>query len=234
MTLQEVLDKLARGKISNLAICEKGKIKSAEIPKVVDAVNEALLRLHTVLPLKQSSLIVELYEGRTEYPLTSEHSIRLVEGNRYDPYRYYIMDTPENPFMDDIINIEEVWDDLNRSRPLNDPVCPLAVFTPQHNYISTNISPTGRVLNIIYRAKHISLTSENLTDTVDLPSNLYGALLSYSAYLLHSILNTEIAVQNAQKYLAEYQSIINEVIQNGTITPDKLANGIKFFNRGFA
>lgn len=233
MTLQECLDRLARGKLSNLAICEKGNVKPQEIPRVIDAVNEALERLHTQLPIREKSVIVELYEGRTEYPLTSEHSVRNMKGEIYDEYDYYIMDTEANPFLDDILVIQEVWDDLDRERPLNDPVHPLSVFTPEHNFISVNFSPDVRVLNVIYRAKHISLTADNLTDKVDIPSNLYGALLSYVAYLIHSNMNTELAVQNSQKYLAEYQNIIQEVIQNGTIAPDKLANGIKFFKRGW-
>lgn len=233
MTLQECLDRLARGKLSNLAICEKGNVKPQEIPRVIDAVNEALERLHTQLPIREKSVIVELYEGRTEYPLTSEHSVRNMKGDIHDEYDYYIMDTEANPFLDDILVIQEVWDDLDRERPLNDPVHPLSVFTPEHNFISVNFSPDVRVLNVIYRAKHISLTADNLTDKVDIPSNLYGALLSYVAYLIHSNMNTELAVQNSQKYLAEYQNIIQEVIQNGTIAPDKLANGIKFFKRGW-
>ena len=233
MTLQECLDRLARGKLSNLAICEKGNVKPQEIPRVIDAVNEALERLHTQLPIREKSVIVELYEGRTEYPLTSEHSVRNMKGDIHDEYDYYIMDTEANPFLDDILVIQEVWDDLDRERPLNDPVHPLSVFTPEHNFISVNFSPDVRVLNVIYRAKHISLTADNLTDKVDIPSNLYGALLSYVAYLIHNNMNTELAVQNSQKYLAEYQNIIQEVIQNGTIAPDKLANGIKFFKRGW-
>lgn len=233
MTLQECLDRLARGKLSNLAICEKGNVKPQEIPRVIDAINEALERLHTQLPIREKSIIVELYEGRTEYPLTSEHSVRNMKGDIHDEYDYYIMDTEANPFLDDILVIQEVWDDLDRERPLNDPVHPLSVFTPEHNFISVNFSPDVRVLNVIYRAKHISLTADNLTDKVDIPSNLYGALLSYVAYLIHSNMNTELAVQNSQKYLAEYQNIIQEVIQNGTIAPDKLANGIKFFKRGW-
>lgn len=233
MTLQECLDRLARGKLSNLAICEKGNVKPQEIPRVIDAINEALERLHTQLPIREKSVIVELYEGRTEYPLTSEHSVRNMKGDIHDEYDYYIMDTEANPFLDDILVIQEVWDDLDRERPLNDPVHPLSVFTPEHNFISVNYSPDVRVLNVIYRAKHISLTADNLTDKVDIPSNLYGALLSYVAYLIHSNMNTELAVQNSQKYLAEYQNIIQEVIQNGTIAPDKLANGIKFFKRGW-
>ena len=233
MTLQECLNRLARGKLSNLAVSEKGNIKPSEITKVVDAVNEALLRLHTQLPLKEKSVIVELYEGRTEYPLTSEHSVRNAKGSIYDGYDFYIMDTEANPFQDDILVIQEVWDDLDRNRPLNDPVHPLAVFTPEHDFLSVNFSPDVRVLNVIYRAKHVVLTPENLEDKIDLPLNLYGALLSYTAYLIHSDLNTETAVSNSQKYLAEYQNIIQEVIQSGTIAPDKLANGIKFFKRGW-
>ncbi len=233
MNLQECLDVLARGKLSNLSLVSNGKVLEEAIPKVVDAINESLLRLHTQLPIKENSLIVELYEGRTEYPLTSEHSVRNAKGSIYDGFDYYIMDTEANPFVDDILVIQEVWDDLDRERPLNDPIHPLAVFTPEPNFISVNYSPDVRVLNVIYRAKHIILTPDNFTDKVDIPSNLIGALLSYTAYLLYSDLNTEIAVQNSQKYFAEYQNIIQEVIQNGTIAPDKLANGIKFFNRGW-
>ena len=177
MTLQECLDRLARGKLSNLAICEKGNVKPQEIPRVIDAVNEALERLHTQLPIREKSVIVELYEGRTEYPLTSEHSVRNMKGDIHDEYDYYIMDTEANPFLDDILVIQEVWDDLDRERPLNDPVHPLSVFTPEHNFISVNFSPDVRVLNVIYRAKHISLTADNLTDKVDIPSNLYLSLI---------------------------------------------------------
>ena len=43
MTLQECLDRLARGKLSNLAICEKGSVKPQEIPRVIDAVNDGTL-----------------------------------------------------------------------------------------------------------------------------------------------------------------------------------------------
>ena len=100
MILQECLDKLARGKLGNLAVSSGGKINPTQIPKIVDAINEALDRLHTVLPLKEKSVLLELYEGRTEYELTSEHSFRKATGTIYDPYNFYIRDTEYQPFED--------------------------------------------------------------------------------------------------------------------------------------
>lgn len=233
MNVIECLDKLARGKLSNLSICSGGKIKEEYQQKVIDAINEGLDRIHTVLPLKEKSLIIEMTESRTEYPLTSEHSLRNETGSIYDSYDLYIRDTDFYPFQDDILCIVEVWDDLDRKRPINDPENPLSVFTPEHNTLNVNFTNDARVLNVIYRAKHRLLTLDSLEDTIELPTNLYGALLSFVASVIHSDMNTETAVANSQKYYAEYQNIINEVITQGTINPDKLVLDKKFIKRGW-
>lgn len=233
MILQECLDKLARGKLGNLAVCSGGKVRSDQIPKIVDAINEALDRIYSELPIKENSVIVELYEGRVDYEITSEHSFRKATGDIHDPYEFYIRDTEYRPFEDDILTITEIWDDLERKRPLNDPENPLTVYTPETNRIIVEHTIDNRILNVVYRAKHKLLTPDLLTTKVDLPTNLYGALFSYIAYLVHSDLNTEIAVQNAQKYLSEYQTIINQIIQNGTLNSDKLVMDSKFYKRGW-
>lgn len=233
MNLQECLDRLARGKISNLALCENGKVKEKFLPKVVDAINEAITRLYSVFPVKEKAVLVELYEGRTEYPLTSEHSWRHAQGKIDDEYNYYIIDTPENPFIDDIQNIVEIHDDLNRRRPINDPDSPLGIMVPEPNLIIVQVALDHRVLQVSYRAKHLILSPDDLTSTIQLPEHLFGALFSYTAYLLHSDMNTQEAVANAQKYYAEYQSIITEIQLNTPFTPDKLVSDKKFIRRGW-
>lgn len=233
MTLDECLKQLALGKLSNTSFVENGKIIENKKEIVVSQLNEALLRLYTLFPIKEKSVIVELYEGRTVYPLTSAHSIRKAKGLITDSYDFYIMDTEENPFQDDILTILSVWDDIDRKRPLNDPENILSVMTPEPNLIELNVVATGRVLNIIYRAKHLILTPDKGEDKVEIPANLFGALFSYVAYLIHSSINTKEAVENAQKYFVEYQNIVNEVIQNQTITPDKLTLDKKFICRGW-
>ena len=77
------------------------------------------------------------------------------------------------------------------------------------------------------------MTLEDLNSKVDLPDNLFGALLSYTAFTIHSDMNTDTAVSNAQKYFAEYQNIINEIIQSATLNPDKLVLDYKFIKRGW-
>lgn len=233
MTLQEVLDRLARGKISNLAICENGKIKEKFLPKVVDAVNEALSVLYTKFVIKENSLFLELYEGRTEYPLTSEHSTRNRKGDIFDEYDFYIRDTEENPFEDDILTVLEVWDDLDRRRPINDPDDPLAVFIGDTNVLSVNYTASVRVLNVIYRVKHKELKPNVLEETIKLPSNLFAALFSYVAYLLHSEINTQEAVANSQKYLGEFNNLVSQIIESSSLNPDKLVSDVKFICRGW-
>lgn len=232
MTLQECLDKLARSKISNLAFSEHGSIKEGRLDRVIDAINEGLNRIYTVLPIKEKNIILELTESRTDYVLTSEHCLSKATGSIYDSYDFYIRDTPSRPFLDDILVITEVQDDLDRKRPINDPEDPLAVFIPQQNLLSINYTNSARVLNILYRAKHLELTQFNLEAKIELPDNLIGALLSYTAYQLHNDMNTQEAVTNAQKYYAEFQSIINEVISNGIFNGDKSVSDNKFHRRG--
>jgi hypothetical protein len=238
MNLNECLNKLAYGKISNLAFCQNGEIKPEYIPKLVDAVNEALIRIYTVLPIREQNVMVELQESRTEYPLTSEHSVRNNPAGEVSDYYYYIRDTEENPFTDDILTILEVWDDLEQRRPLNDPDDPLTVYTPAPNVISVDYTKVNdplevRTLNVIYRARHKRLAQDDFTVEIKLPDSLIGALLSYTAYLIHSDMNTENALANAQKYLAEYQSIISEVQMQSVLNQDKPVLDQKFIRRGF-
>lgn len=238
MTLEECLNQLARGRLSNLAICEGGRIKEGNFLKVIDAVNEGMTKLYSIFPIKEKQLLIELLEGRTDYPLTSEHSLRNfkfqdVPKEEVNHWDYYIRDTDEHPFEDDILQIMEVWDDLDRKRPLNDPDSPLAVFTPEPNLLIVNFSVWGRVLNVVYKVKYLPLTKDDLNKELEIPEFLNAALMSYVAYLIHSQINTQEAVANAQKYLSEYQAIVNEINLSGLFTPDKLISNKKFIKRGW-
>lgn len=234
MILQECLDKLARGKLSNLALSEKGKIKEESQDKVIDAINEALRRLYTTFNIKEKSVFVQVYEGRTDYVLSSEHSIRKIKDESiYNPYDYYIADTDEEPFEDDILSILEIYDEFGIKRPINDPDSSLGIMIPEENLIIVKNVIDTQILNVCYRAKHLLLTSNNLDNKIELPENLYGALLSYVAYLIHSDLNTKEAVENSQKYYMEYQNILNEVNLNGTLITNKLISSVPFIKRGW-
>ena len=234
MNLQECLNKLARGKLSNLSFSKGGKIAEENIPQIIDAINETMIKLYTIFPIKEKAVLIELAEGKSDYFLTSEHSWKYrTEGNIYNDWEYYIIDSESEPFIDDILCIIEVKDSCCRNRPVNDPDDPLGIYVPEQNLIIVKHSHPHKLLDVIYRAKPIALDPEGLEAKVDLPEFLYAALFSYVAYLVHSNMNTEQAVANAQKYLAEYQSIVTEIQLNGAFTPDKLVSDMKFIKRGW-
>ena len=43
-------------------------------PEILAAINEGLVRLHSRFPLRTNSCIVEMKEGRTDYPLQSKYA----------------------------------------------------------------------------------------------------------------------------------------------------------------
>ena len=49
---------------------------------------------------------------------------------------------------------------------------------------------------------------------IELPLSLIPAIRAYVAYVIHMNMNTENAVQNAQKYLQQYNLILAENIES--------------------
>lgn len=203
MNLQECLTKLARGKISNLPFCVGGYVKPEFLEKVIDAVNESLNRLYTVFNIDEQSIEVPVEDKHIEYPL---------KGN--------------------ILYVTRVHDNLGHRYAINNPEERCSVFVT--SVALTADLPEGVTsLKLFYRVKPEELTAEDFESEINIPDNLIGALLSYSAYLLHSDLNTQTAISNAQKYLVEYQTVVNEVIQQGTIVPEAILIAKKWKQRGF-
>lgn len=204
MNLQECLNKLGRGKLSNLSICFGGYVKPEHLEKVVDAVNEALLRLYTAIPIKEDHKTLSIEPGIDTYELD-----------------------------EDMLTVTKVWDNLGRPYAINNPEEPEHVWVSGYKFIVGKLPEDTQWFEIVYRAKHKPLSVEALEDEIEIPENLVGALCDYVAYLIHGDMNTQEAVGNAQKYLAEYQSIVNEVIQQSTINPEAILVNRKFIDRGF-
>lgn len=204
MNLQECLNKLGRGKISNLSLCQGGYVKPEHMEKVIDAINEALLRLYTAIPIKEAHKTLSIESGIDTYKLD-----------------------------DDMLTVTKVFDNIGRPYAINNPEEPLHIWVSGYRFIIGKLPEDVEYFDLIYRVKHKELCIEELGDEVEVPENLQGALYAYVAYLLHNDMNTKEAVENAQKYLMEYQAIIDSVIQQGTINPEAILLNAKFRDRGF-
>lgn len=231
MTVSDYLRRLSFGEFSNLSIGNDGEgfIKEHKIPLVLSLTNEALLRLYTTFVLKEASVFIQLLEEMTLYELNSNRSIRADNS-----LRKFIHDSDHMPFKDDVIKIMSVYRSFGCEVALNDSTECNSIYTPQHNVLQIANPIAGTMLSVNYQAKHPELKADNLVQQIEIPGTLEGALFAYTAFLYYSNLNTVEAVQNAQKYLGLYQSIINDVVAMDAVSNSvSNNNNVRFSNNGW-
>lgn len=240
MKLCDYLVQLSYAELGNLRVGKDGTgngIKPEKIPYVVNCINEALLRLYSRFVLKTNSVMIECNEVRTRYHLNSKHSwLNATEEDKANPEfcDKYIVDDPEHPFTNDIIKILNVTSSEGITVPLNNHVSPISVFTPVFDVLEVPLAVPGVVLTVVYQAKHIHLDfGKNPEQELNVPESLLGALSSYVAYLVYSNMNTQEAVANAQKYLANYQAIIQENIDMDLVHASYSQDNTKFRMNGW-
>lgn len=230
MILREYLNKLARGKLSNLSLASGGFIRDDSVYKVVDAINESLNRIYTALPIKINEVSLIYSPEITKYILSSEHSVL----NGEDTTQFYLKDSEDAPFKDNILSILSIKDNLGKLLPLNVSDHPQSISTSYPNVLGIPLlDKKVTELQILYKESPEFLDETKFEDEIDIPDNLQSAVLSYTAYLIHSDMNTQEALANSQKYLTEYQSIINQLITENTIQGRVLHSPSKFYSRGF-
>jgi hypothetical protein len=182
MVLQDLLDGLAYGEFSNLAIVSPttGTIKDSAYPKVIAQVNRALRELYKRFMLKKKDCMVQQQEGFTTYYLRTDSIDTDITTE----------DDLGDPFADDVIRILSAIDMITGLElPLNDPKHPdTGVFTKAHDTIHMIPSNPLKTIKITYQASYpkIVITEDFKPDkyTLYFPSFIEEALTAYVASLL--------------------------------------------------
>ena len=234
MNIEELFRNLSYGELSNLALsCEgSGTIVESARPKIVMYANDALTRLHTRFPLRTKDVLIEMYAHITNYHLLP----RFARSTSPQVEKYpYILDLPLEPFVDEVIQIESVFDTYGCNLPLNDEGNCHSVFTPQAKVLQVPhpVAVAGAALNVVYRTKHDNLEHEKLNQPIFLPETLHSAFTAYIAYKVYSHMNTVEATNKAQEHLAFYESVCNEVTENDAVNSSISTTNQRFEERGW-
>ena len=231
MKLREFLQQLSYGELSNTKIGSSGsgEIQADKLPVVVNYINEGLLRLYSKFPLRKRILYLELSEWRTDYPLTYEHAY----SNEESTEEKYIFDVGHNKFEDDVLKIYDVRTSREVHLPINNSDDPWSVYTPLYNVLQVRRPVGDHVLLVRYWARHPKLTPDDLDAEIMLPEVLEGALRAYVAFQVHSNMNTQEAVVNAQKFQAIYEGIIQDALISDSIGVTESTTGFKFRKNGW-
>lgn len=200
MTLLDILKDLTYGELADLHIGNLIPGESDNEPdphqyeQIVGYINLGLNELYKRFLLKTREIYVEehaeisLYKLHSDYALTNTAS-PIAEADRY------IIDSVDAPFVDDVLKIEEVYDEEGNKLPMNDYTEDLSVFTPSFNVIQVPYPQDEVTIAVQYRATHPRIAANVATEAdeieVELPNSLRDALLYFVGSRAHRATNVE-------------------------------------------
>ena len=217
MTLEDILQQLQSGEFAFLKI---GEFETPEEQKKVLAhISLGLTDLHKRFWLRSKDIIINILPDIREYVLSNKYNLRNID----TIYTKYIVDTVEQPFEDDLLRIERIFNELGEEQYLNDDYREESFYTPAYNRIKIPISYTGKQVLVEYRANHPKLNPEcDICDLeIDLPPPLLDPLLLFVAHRAARSLNPD---QNAESnnYFQMYDIACKNVMNNSfQIVPER-------------
>lgn len=236
MKVPDFLKTLALGELGNLYLGSENTIEQTKIPKVIQAINDGLVNLHTRFVLKEKQLILEMRDGQTFY-----HFKKRFAYSNYDkdnpPSSWnmpYILDMNKEPFEEDVIKVLTVYDQVGNKLPLNDLEQPTSVFTPQAEMMQVpNIIPV-QMLAVEYQAKPKPIPFEEYEEVdIDLPDFLFPALRYFVGSEVYSQMNTQEAIMKGQEYLVKYGTRCQEAIDMDLVNSSSSTTNTRFEKRGW-
>lgn len=234
MKLKQLLTELVQGEFFNLALKEPNSdtIKPERLPAIVNYINEGLLVLHTKFLLKEKAIILETVDSINEYLLHSKFSVSAGSKKDY----WYIKDSVNDPFQDDIVKVLEVRNINGNLMSLNDPEVSNSMFTPQPLILQIPFVGYRDVYTVSYQASHnvIDLKKEDyLNNTIDLPSYLILALKNYVSYKVFSHMGGPENSAKAQEHYLMFEQLNGEVIERDLVNATYHTSHNKLDKRGF-
>jgi len=199
MTLLDILKDLTYGELAQLRIGDllAGEPESQPDPvryeQIISHINLGLKEIYKRFFLRSREIYIQQYEQINTYVLSSKYAQTNVAS--LEPIKY-IMDTVDDPFQDDTLKIEEVYDEAGNKLPLNDITEELSVFTPTYRSIQIPNPNNDNTLSVQYRACHPRIVYTGVGfDPADveimLPNSLHEALLYYVANRAFASLNRD-------------------------------------------
>lgn len=219
MKLSELFNYLTYGELANLKIGGKdeGGIYPTYSKEVVSFITQGLTDLHTRFNLKQGECIIQLMEEVTRYRLSSEHALSNTDSTEY--YKY-IDDLGQYPFLDDIIRIDQVYNEVGQELMFNDEDPSCTVFTPQYNVLQVTNPEDTNAIGVLYKADHSPIVIKDAnpaTVDIDIPSSLINPLCLYVAALAHNAVGTPESINAGFAKLQQYEAACLGVDIRGTI-----------------
>ena len=207
MTLLDILKDLTYGELADLAIGNLIPDEYANQPdphqyeQIVSYINLGLKEIYKRFFLRSVEINVQEYDQIAVYKLDSAFAVSNVSSP--EPIKY-IIDTAEEPFQDDILKIEEIYDEEGNKIALNDITDEDSFYTPTYRTVQVPNPSSSKTFSVQYRACHpkipVTLNTNPATVEVELPNSLQEALLYFVGSRAHRATNVEKSMAYANMF----------------------------------
>ena len=218
-TLLDIMKDLTYGEFAQLAIGNMipGETESEPDPenyeKLIRHINMGLTEIYKRFFLLSREVDIQQHEEISTYLLHSKYSVTVGT----EP-TLYVRDTIDEPFLDDILKIEEVYDEGGDKYFLNDVSEDLSLYTPSYRSIQVPYPDDDVTMSVQYRANHPKIiyaaNMEPEDIDVSVPNSLYEALLYYVASRVFASLGGDGGVES-NDYFQRFENSCRKVDELG-------------------
>jgi hypothetical protein len=242
MKLIDLFTDLTYGELWNLFLggynpaspeSEPDPIKYAQL---LASVNSGLTQLYSEFFLRSEEHYILCREQTTTYKLHSDYAQTNL-ASPIDIADRYIQDTADNKFYDNVLKIEEVFDEDGVKLPMNDETEDLSVYTPAYNTVQVPYPEDNMTISVQFRATHPRIvytdiaTFDPSTVEIELPNSLKNCLEYYIASKLLRPMGGERVVE-ADNYYQLFKDSIRVIKEEGLEVQGETL-GSKFEDRGW-
>lgn len=229
MNLRQLIDHLVQNNLYQFNMA-----KNEQFPAIINALNLELTQLYSRYPVLEKDVAFRRFPEISIYHLTR----RYCRSNDESKELYkYILDTKDNPFLGDILKIENAYTESGQHIVLNDNNNPRAWFTPSFDTIqipnTTDIDT--RIAIIGYKAKpeHIDPNTTDFEKDIYIPSYLEEPMIYGITMRVAERLPTQTGMQVVQMAQAKYKELCDNVDTLNLFHENNVSTNIKLGMRKF-
>lgn len=229
MNLRQLIDHLVQNNLYQFNMA-----KNEQFPAIINALNLELTQLYSRYPVLEKDVAFRRFPEISLYHLTR----RYCRSNDESKELYkYILDTHDNPFLGDVLKIENAYTESGQHIVLNDNNNPRAWFTPSFDTIqipnTTDIDT--RIAIIGYKAKpeHIDPNTTDFEKDIYIPSYLEEPMVYGITMRVAERLPTQTGMQVVQMAQAKYKELCDNVDTLNLFHENNVSTNIKLGMRKF-
>ena len=229
MNLRQLIDHLVQNNLYQFNMA-----KNEQFPAIINALNLELTQLYSRFPVLEKEVAFRRFPEISIYHLTR----RYCRSNDESKELYkYILDTKDNPFLGDVLKIENAYTESGQHIVLNDNNNPRAWFTPSFDTIQipNTTDVDTRIAIIGYKAKpeHIDPNTTDFEKDIYIPSYLEEPMIYGITMRVAERLPTQTGMQVVQMAQAKYKELCDNVDTLNLFHENNVSTNIKLGMRKF-